>query len=158
MKELTQKQKQGIIEEWSEIAHELRRRLTPLSLYTNVLKDEEKLDSSQKTRVEKGIAKVQLTQKGINKFIKKYLALVNDKKTKVLQTVLNKFFKELYEAAVLLAKNDLKGRSVAVINDKIALILGDIDDHLEKVLETKAEFDHQTIAKMAGVRKEMGLD
>ncbi len=158
MIELTQKQKQDLIEEWMEIAHGLRRRLTPLSLYTNVLKDEGKLDSSQKTRVKKGIAKVQLTQKDINKFIKRYFTLVKDKETKVLQSALNKFFKELYEAAVLLAKNDSKGRLVAVINDKIAMTLGDIDDRLEKVLETKAKLNHQTIARMEDLRKEFGLD
>jgi len=158
MRELSPKQKQELIEEWTEIAHELRRRLTPISLYTRFLNDEERLDSSQKAGVQRGIAIVQVTQKNINKFIKKYGAMVNDEKTKVLQSALNKFFKELYRAAALLVKNNLEGRTTATINDKIAMTLGDIDYHLEEVLETKAKSDHQTIARMAGLRKKWGLD
>ena len=150
-KEWGDKEKQQLIEDYSELKHSIPSKLSPITLYTML--------SSDQLRGKKAKEALVSIERIVSKL--KYLMMVVYNHTKDKQLLSIKLQIEglmmTLKSAVALLITDKPSRAVKLA-DELVLVVEDSNEYLGQVLGLKAAKDRQTVSSMEEARKRMGLD
>ncbi len=150
-KEWDVKEKQQLIEKYSQLKHRLLSKTTPIALYNMLGRD-----TSRSNNAKKALRLITKIVRNLKTILTNVYNRITDKELLNFSLRIDQSLTELSAAVGLLI--DDQRTSVETELDSLVMGIESSAEYLEKILELKAANNAQTVGIMAAARRKYSLD